>query len=254
MTRPEIQRLLRRHADRIAYENSVGRDLDDPTAMINSVQHMDISQHDDLGGSPAFERIEEVLSTTREMRRLSTTPIDPTVLDRILRWAQFAPASDREAKVRLVVVDDPVIRSHVGEVWRRAFATLYRTDDLEQLSRSESIQVRSTAHMALHIREAPVLVAAYSTSGRTGPSAYPVMWQLCLAARAHNVGSVFTTLLAHLGYDEIDQILGVPDDGEFRLAGLIPLGFPLGNWGVPRRRPLAETTRHNQWDRSWSAL
>jgi nitroreductase len=195
--------------------------------------------------------VEEVLSTTRAMRRLSTAPIDPDVLNRILRIAQYAPASDREAKVRLVVIDDTETRSRIAEVWRRAFSTLYRTDDLEQLAQSPSIQVRSSTHLARHIHEAPVLVAAYSTSGRTGPSAYPVMWQLCLAARAENIGSVFTTLLAHLGHEQIDNILGVPENSDFKLAGLVPLGTPLGRWAPPKRPPLDETTRDNHWNTAW---
>jgi nitroreductase len=185
------------------------------------------------------------------MRRLSSEPIAPEVLQRILTTAQLAPASDREAKVKLIVIDDPTVRAQIAVVWRKAFSVLYRTDDLEELARSESVQVRSSTHLALHIHDAPVLVAAYSTSGRTGPSAYPVMWQLCLAARAENVGTVFTTLLAHLGYEDVDNILGVPTDGSYRLAGLVPLGVPLGRWGTPRRPPLSETTSHNRWDTPW---
>jgi nitroreductase len=197
--------------------------------------------------------LREVLTTTRAMRRLSATPIPPDVLERILTTAQLAPASDREAKVRLVVVDDPFVRAEIAAVWRNAFCVLYRTQDLEELARSESVQVRSSAHLALHIQDAPVLVAAYSTTGRTGPSAYPVMWQLCLAARAENIGSVFTTLLAHLGHEDIDKILDVPNAGSYRLAGLVPLGTPLGRWGTPKRPPLSETTRHNRWATPWSS-
>jgi hypothetical protein len=122
---------------------------------------------------------------------------------------------------------------------------------VEVLSTTRAMRRLSSEPIPHIVLEAPVLVAAYSTSGRTGPSAYPLMWQLCLAARAENIGSVFTTLLAHLGHDQIDEILGVPTDSSFRLAGLVPLGVPLGRWGVPRRPDLSETTSRNHWAEPW---
>jgi Nitroreductase family len=116
-------------------------------------------------GAADQARVAEVLSTTRAMRRLSSEPIPHDVLERILRTAHYAPASDREAKVRLVVIDYAAVRAQIAE--------------------------------------------------------------------------------------EIDEILGVPTDGSFRLAGLVPLGVPLGRWGVPRRPDLSETTSRNHWAESW---
>ena len=46
------------------------------------------------------------------------------------------------------------------------------------------------------------------------------------------VGSTFTTLLAMVAAKEVDEILGVPDDSGFQLAGMLPMGYPRGRFGV----------------------
>jgi hypothetical protein len=45
-----------------------------------------------------------------------------------------------------------------------------------------------------------------------------------------------TTLLA-LEPAEVFAMLGVPPDGDWRLATCVSTGYPLGRWGIARRRP-----------------
>jgi nitroreductase len=67
---------------------------------------------------------------------------------------------------------------------------------------------------------------------------------LMLAARAHGIGSCITTI--HRFRDtQVKALLGIPADVE--TAALIPLGYPLGKFGRPPRRPLREVVFADRW-------
>ena len=42
-------------------------------------------------------------------------------------------------------------------------------------------------------------------------------------------------------------MLGVPKGEGWIQHGCLPMGYPLGKWGVPVRKPLAKVAFHNQW-------
>jgi nitroreductase len=69
---------------------------------------------------------------------------------------------------------------------------------------------------------------------------------MCLAARAEGLGSTYTTLLT-LAAAEVNRILGVPDDAGTRLFAALPMGYPVGKWGVAPRQPAHEVTFANRW-------
>src|SRR5262249_20139658 len=102
----------------------------------------------------------------------------------------------------------------------------------------------SARHLSEHLGEAPVLVLAcialdpgVMPSLTTGASIYPAVQNLMLAARAHGIGSCITTI--HRFRDaQVKTLLGIPADVE--TAALIPLGYPLGKFGRPPRRPRRE--------------
>ena len=65
-----------------------------------------------------------------------------------------------------------------------------------------------------------------------------------LAARALGIGSCITTI--HKFRDaQVKELLGIPADVE--TAALIPLGYPLGKFGRPPRRPLPEVAFADRW-------
>jgi nitroreductase len=109
----------------------------------------------------------------------------------------------------------------------------------------------SARHLGEHLGEAPVLVLAcivldpgVEPSLTTGASIYPAVQNLMLAARAHGIGSCITTI--HRFRDaQVKELLGIPADVE--TAALIPLGYPLGKFGRPPRRPLREVAFADRW-------
>lgn len=75
-------------------------------------------------------------------------------------------------------------------------------------------------------------------------SIYPAIQNLMLAARSKGIGSTMTTLHKAREQD-IKTVLGIPDDID--TIALIPLGYPLGKWGRPKRKPPHAVTFWNNW-------
>ena len=71
------------------------------------------------------------------------------------------------------------------------------------------------------------------------------MQQLCLAARAHGIGTSLTTLYG--GHEEeLRELLGLPADS--LTMALVPMGYPAkGRWAQPKRRPVEEVVHWNRW-------
>ena len=75
-------------------------------------------------------------------------------------------------------------------------------------------------------------------------SVYPAVQNLILAARNEGLGTVLTTLL-RVYEDEAREVCGIPD--RYEVAAMLPLGVPLGKWGVAHRRPAESLTSWNRF-------
>ena len=86
--------------------------------------------------------------------------------------------------------------------------------------------------------------------GRLDASVYPAVQNFCLAARALGLGTALTTVI-RIHSTEVFEVLGVPSrsDGSprFEIAALVPLGHPVGKFGVAPRKPAASVTHWNRW-------
>jgi hypothetical protein len=66
-----------------------------------------------------------------------------------------------------------------------------------------------------------------------------------LAARASGLGAVPTTYALRFR-DELHEVLSLPND--VAAQAIIPVGFPIGNFGPVTRRPVHEITTFDRWD------
>ena len=71
-----------------------------------------------------------------------------------------------------------------------------------------------------------------------------------LAARALGVGTVLTTIHRYRE-PEFKALLGIPDS--IVTAALIPMGYPLGNFGAGPRKPLDEVLFFEHWGQASSS-
>jgi len=200
----------------------------------------------------------ETATTQRAMRRLKPDPIPDAVLRQIMDAAICAPSGGNRQGWRFVVVRDTAKRARLGELYREGFGELaklpYYAGAMKEPAGSPARKmIDSAAHLAEHMGEAPVLILACITidpgtkpTVTTGSSIYPAVQNIMLAARALGIGSCITTI--HRYRDgQVKELLGIPADVE--TVALIPLGYPLGKFGRPPRRPVGEVTFADGWGR-----
>ncbi len=191
----------------------------------------------------------EALYTTRSMRRLKPDPIPYDVQARILDAAIRAPHIGEGW--RFLLVDDAAIKSQLAPLYRQGFerllgAPLEALTDMMTADSPMGRTVRSGVHLVEHFHEVPLLLIGFSRS-RAGSSIDQALWSAMLAARAEGIGSTLTGMLQSFFADEVFDILGVPKDAGWYMHGVIPMGYPMGKWGVAARRPIHEVAARNSW-------
>ena len=104
-----------------------------------------------------------------------------------------------------------------------------------------------------HVHEIPALVIACIAFGSIptqqmiaggNGSIWPGIQNLLLAARALELGAAPTTL-ALRDRDKVAEVLNLPET--MAAYCLIPVGYPLGNFGPVTRKPLSEILRYDTW-------
>jgi len=191
----------------------------------------------------------EALRTQRAIRRFKPDPVPEELIGELIESATKAPSGSNLQPWRFIVIRDADLRRRIGEYYRTMWQTEYSS---LATSLQESVRT-SSAYLAEHMHEAPVLILACITHDgsastmRRGASIYPAVQNLLLAARALGLGSVITTL-HKWGYEqEIKKLLDIPDNVE--TAALLPIGYPAEgvHYGPTRRKPVEEVTYWDRW-------
>jgi nitroreductase len=212
----------------------------------------------------------EAIMTTRAIRRFSTDPVSEADVETCLAAAQQAPSGGNVQPQQYVVLTEPAAKAEVAQWYQRAYHR-YEASLPEPSAFRDEAQAASwrrtrdaSRHLADHLAEVPVIVLFLQPLipwgsvdadgpmdiGRLDASVYPAVQNFCLAARALGLGTALTTVIRiHTG--EVLDALGVPrrDDGSLRyeIAALVPLGRPVGRFGVAPRKPATAVTHWNTW-------
>ncbi len=197
----------------------------------------------------------EALYTTRAMRRMKQDPIPGEVVRQIFDAAVRSPSGGNSQNWRFVAVTDRVTVARLGEfyleAWEILLSTVYATRRGDEQTER---MLNSSQWLAEHFEEVPLVVMAFHRNDPAGASIYPAVWSLQLAARGLGIGSTLTTILGQFRHQEVADLLGVPLDKGWTNAAAVPLGYPLGRWGVAQRRPAHEVVQANHWGKppSWT--
>lgn len=202
----------------------------------------------------------EALYTTRAMRRLRPDPVPADVQQRILDAAIRAPTGGNFQSWKFMLIDDRPMIAELAPLYRDCIDMLWRTVYAERIAAAErdpdAPQARELAtllssanYLADHFADVPLLLFAFAGQGdTTGGSIFPAVWSAMLAARAEGVGSTLTQVFGMFHAQEVDAILGVPQDEPWHTTCCVPMGYPLGRWGIAPRRPAHEVACRNGWD------
>ncbi len=202
--------------------------------------------------------LDEAIYTTRAMRRLEPTPIPPDVLPKLFDAAVRGPNSGNTQLFRFLMVTDPARKKELQVHYRECLDELNETryastqklvadGDPNDPSVQQATKINKSAQwLASNLHTAPMLIFVFGKEGGE-TTTFPCLWNLCLMARAEGLGTSITTLLK-LRKRTIEEMLGVPDDGVWHMHAMIPIGYPMGRWGVPTRRPAEEAVFSELWD------
>lgn len=199
-----------------------------------------------------------LLTTTRAVRkRLDLTrSVEISVILDCIKVAMQAPTAANEQSWRWMVVDDPVLRHELGEIYKQA-GLAYLEAQAEQEHDPQTARVYSSAvFLAEILGKVPVHVIPCVTR-RVSPGApngvlaslygsiLPATWSFQLALRARGLGSAWTTL--HLFAEEqVAELLGIPAD--VTQVALLPVAYTVGTDFSPVDRPSPESVTYvNRW-------
>lgn len=199
--------------------------------------------------------LHEAIHTLRAMRRLRPDPVPEAELRYLVEAATRAPSGENRQGWRFVVVTDPEQRRRLGEVYRGLGERFIRDGALAggRLDPETERVYRHAMVLVEQLGRAPALVVACAEGPPPADPAgaatwwgsiFPAVQNLLLAARARGLGATLTTL-HRAAEDEVRAILAIPPGVE--AVALVPVGYPEGRFGPPRRRPAAEVTFWDRW-------
>ncbi|WEH38889.1 nitroreductase family protein [Streptomyces sp. NBC_01218] len=222
------------------------------------------------------------MSTMRAMRRLSPEPVPFPTLERLVQAAVWGPSGGNMQAYEYVVVTDRLVMAELAPLWKRCVdAYLATTGKYAPRGMDEAAYGRMVAAIEYqrdHFAETPALVVPcyrfpeprldeeglIASAVALGPVAserlmatqerfqalaegscvYPGVQNLLLAARG--LGLAANVTIWHLMLEqEWKEALGIPE--EMRTFAAIPVGWPKGNFGPVRRRPVAEVLHRDRW-------
>ncbi len=199
-----------------------------------------------------------VIHHCRAMRRLRPDPVPDPILMQLLDAANQGPTGSNKQNARWIVVRDPEQRKQLADLNRAAVKAYIGPQSgrpaalPHQTSEKRQRMLEAVLWQAEHMHEIPALVIACyefdqpvsgGSAAMAGGSIWPAVQNLLLAARAHGLGANVTVW--HLFREkDVRRVLGVPSD--VGIYALIPIGWPLGNFGPVRRQALDEVIH---WDR-----
>ena len=205
----------------------------------------------------------EIIHTTRAMRRLRPDPVPDALIRKILEAGTCAPSAGNTQRWRFLVIKDTAIKKAVQVYYQRALDEVVGPRYASSAPPPGAAAARyHRQHMAVeylteHFHEAPVWIVPCIDHGDeipprfAGASIYPAIQNMLLAARALGLGATLTT--RHLLYEkETESALGLP--AGVHSYAILPIGYPMGNFGPVRRGALNEFVYQDRWGEPYPGL
>jgi len=201
----------------------------------------------------------EVIYNCRAMRKLDTREVEEEKLVKLIEAANQAPSGSNMQGARWIIARESAVKQKLAELNRKGVEG-YLGNQIQnpgslphQNKDKRGRMVDAVVWQKDHMHEIPALIVACMDFGveatpamRAGGngSIWPGIQNLLLAARALGLGAAPTTL-ALMDSEAVADVLGLPNT--MAAYCLIPVGYPLGNFGPVTRKPLEEIMRFDKW-------
>ncbi|MDA1073170.1 MAG: nitroreductase family protein [Proteobacteria bacterium] len=198
--------------------------------------------------------LDDVMYNCRAMRRIKTDEVPEELLLELIDAANQAPSGSNSQKARWVVVRDPAIKKQLADQNRLHAAPYIAADVQNPRTPKLKRMLDAVVWQMDHMHEIPTLIVACfdypeKVEGlgvyRSAGSVWPGIQNLLLKARSLGLGAAPTTL-ALRDQDAVRAILKLPET--FAALCVIPVGYPIGNFGPVTRKPIAEVMRFDEWN------
>ncbi len=201
----------------------------------------------------------EVIYNCRAMRKLDTREVEEEKLVKLIEAANQAPSGSNMQGARWIIARESAVKQKLAELNRKGVEG-YLGNQIQnpgslphQNKDKRGRMVDAVVWQKDHMHEIPALIVACMDFGveatpamRAGGSGsiWPGIQNLLLAARALGLGAAPTTL-ALMDPEAVADALGLSNT--MAAYCLIPVGYPLGNFGPVTRKPLEEIMRFDKW-------
>lgn len=201
----------------------------------------------------------ETMYNCRAMRRLDKREVPQESLEKLIEAANQAPSGSNTQNARWIIVRDPTVKAELAELNRLGVENYLAPliDNPGSLPHQPADKRKRMADAVVwqkeHMHEIPALIIACmqfpqiptpAMIASGNGSIWPGIQNLLLAARALQLGAAPTTL-ALIDQQAVAKVLNLPET--MATYCLIPVGYPLGNFGPVTRKPLSEIMRYDQW-------
>ena len=201
----------------------------------------------------------EVMYNCRAMRKLKSEPVPEELLVKLIAAGNQAPSGSNRQAARWIVVRDPDTKAELARLNKISVEAYVgpqsgRPSELpHQSADKRQRMLQSVLWQAENMQDIPALIIACyefdepvapGEATRAGGSLWPGVQNVLLAARALGLGAAPTTL-GLLDRDAVKTALKLPDNMEAMC--LIPVGYPMGNFGPVTRMPVEQVMRWDTW-------
>lgn len=211
---------------------------------------------DELDRLDRLDRIDRLLSTTRSVRRRLdfSRPVPDELVLECIDLAEQAPTGGNQSSRRWMILTDPELKVELADLYRRGGGN-WMIEQAERIRGGDHPNERtmaSAAHLAANLEHVPTLVlltihGEHDGSGRPGlfDSVIQAGWSFCLALRARDLGTAWTTAALNEA-DAVADLLGIPA-GVTQIA-MFPVAYTVGTtFRAAPRRPARDITWWNGW-------